>query len=164
MHGTQPAACTDMPCCKGSSPALHEGSHVPDTGCGWRKLAFLPDAWQMVKGACCRAQQARQAPPAPGQQQQPSYQVSASAQRSPNAPSPQYRPAAPARYHTPVPENRGAVPAPAPRPMAPPAPRPLAPAAAVAPSSKEDDDDKATAGLSKAQKQRLRKKLREGKA
>jgi len=75
------------------------------------------------------------------------------------APAPPPRPGA-----YPAAANGAAARPPAPRPVAPVAPRPVAPApapaAAEVPSSPRNEDG---SKLSKAQKQRLRKKLREGK-
>lgn len=71
-----------------------------------------------------------------------------------------------ASYHTPLPEARAPVTAPAPAAKltaSSTSVRPPASTVAVATANKEDQDDKATSGLSKAQKQRLRKKIREGK-
>lgn len=123
------------------------------------------------QGGSTRAQQPQHAPLASGQRQQPHqqpHQASAAAQRPTHAPSPQHRPAAPTTtYHTPAPQARaaGAASVPVPRPTAAlTSVAPPPPAATVPSNEKGDDDDNAAAGLSKAQRQRLRKKMREGKA
>lgn len=107
---------------------------------------------------CYRPPQQRQAQSTPSQRQPaptaPHYAPQTQQRQPPTANG----------YQTPLPQARAAVTAPAavPKPTAA-LTSVAAPAApAPAPSNKGDDDDKS--GLSKAQKKRLRKKMREGGA